>query len=66
MKITTEQIIDRENLVGRIVLHCLANSIKEIDKIRENGHAEIKLIINEKEYDIKSFVEHWQAMSQKP
>lgn len=70
MRIKVEEITDNENIMGHVVLHCLGRQIKANDdivsKIREDGFAEVDLIINGEKIDgLKTFVDHWQSEVEK-
>ncbi len=61
MRINREQIVDKNSLVGYMVLHCLSKSWEAIDEVGERGHAEVCLTIDGKEVDLQEFVDHWQS-----
>lgn len=61
MRITREQIIDINNLVGHMILHTLGNNPETVAAIRDKGYADVELTLNGKTVlDVDGFVKHWQ------
>jgi hypothetical protein len=62
MKITREEIVDQNNLLGQIVLNSFINLNKKVqDEVVRSGEAEILLTLNGEELDIASFINEWQS-----
>jgi len=63
MIVTKEEIVDlsdKQSLVGHLVLHCMAKNI-DLALTPDEDSAEVRLLINGKEADLRTFVDGWQS-----
>ena len=62
MKITREQLCNRENnLLHIIIMYALADNVALVESIVEAGSVEVKLTLNDKEVvDLEGFISGWQ------
>lgn len=61
MKVTREEIADRESLLGHLVLEALSQYPSILDPVSARGECKVQLLIDGKEVNIRPFIDHWQS-----
>lgn len=67
MKINPVGEFCEQTLISHLILHCMEVSLNSMEleevanKNRDNDGIEVKLLIEGKEVDTKSFCDHWES-----
>jgi hypothetical protein len=61
MKITLDEILKDDNLIGHMILNGIGKCPEIIAAIRRDRVAEVKMTVNGAEIELQSFVDHWQS-----